>query len=71
MIMYYIYTSGNLETDVLLKHTIKDIGNIFFMVLNLYFTLFCSSYSKNRLHSFKKKWHINHDNVPWSVMYHS
>lgn len=27
--MYYIYTSGNLETDVLLKHTIKDIGNIF------------------------------------------
>lgn len=59
--MYYIYTSGNLETDVLLKHTIKDIGNIFFMVLNLYFTL----------HSFKKKWHINHDNVPWSLMYHS
>lgn len=53
--MYYIYTSGNLETDVLLKHTIKDIGNIFFMVLNLYFTLCCSSYSKNRLHSFKKK----------------
>lgn len=28
--MYYIYTSGNLETDVLLKYTIKDIGNIFF-----------------------------------------
>lgn len=54
MIMYYIYTSGNLETDVLLKHTIKDIGNIFLMVLNLYFTLCCSSYSKNRLHSFKK-----------------
>lgn len=53
--MYYIYTSGNLETDVLLKHTIKDIGNIFFMVLNLYFTLCCSSYSKNRLHSLKKK----------------
>lgn len=30
MIIYYIYTSGNLEADVLLKHTIKDIGNNFF-----------------------------------------
>lgn len=30
MIIYYIYTSGNLETDILLIHTIKCIGNISF-----------------------------------------